>query len=136
MVVSQDEWTTLIDNIRIDDDPTSYSSAPMATTGLAGVWVLVDIDSTGTSTHVLRILAQWSDDGGTTWWDFEEGLWASLCWEDLDTASGINKAYLLPCGGIDLIRIRAVGTGTTAANYFDVTVKARGFYPAVPVAHA
>lgn len=135
LVQTQSDWTTLVDNVRLDNNPTQWCSEGMDTTGLSGLWVLIGVDSNGTPT-LLRVLAQWSDDGGTTWWDFEEGLWASLCWEDQDTTSGINKAYLLPCGGIDLIRFCVIGTGTTAANWFEVTVKARGFYPAVPVAHA
>jgi hypothetical protein len=134
-VEAQAAWTTLIDDIRIDDDPTSYCSTAMDTTGLAGVWIEVLIDSTLAPT-LLRILAQYSRDGGVSWGDFEEGLWASLAWEDTDTAFGIDKFYLLPCGGIDLIRICAIGTGTDAGNFFDVSVYARGFIPAVPVAHA
>ena len=128
-------WTTLIDAVRIDNDPTSYNSGAMDVTEYSAVWVLIDIDSTLAPT-TLRVLAQYSDDAGTTWWDFEEGLWASLYWEDTATAAGINKAFLLPCGGIDDIRIRVVGTGTDATNYFDVTVKARAFRGNFGVAHA
>ena len=128
-------WTTLIDAIRIDDAPTFYNSAAMDVTEWNAVWVLIDIDSTLAPTD-LRVMAQFSDDAGTTWWDFEEGLWASLYWEDTDTAAGINKAFLLPCGGIDDIRIRVVGTGTDATNFFDVTVLARAFRGNFGVAHA
>ena len=128
-------WTTLVDDIRIDDAPTSYDSAGMDITDYNAVWILIDIDSTLAPT-TLRVLAQYTHDGGTTWWDFEEGLWASLFWEDTDTAAGINKAYLLPCGGIDEIRIRLVGAGTDATNYFDVTVLARSFRGNFGVAHA
>ena len=130
-----DEWITIIDAIQIDDAPTFYNSAMQSTPGMAGAWVLIAIDSTLAPTN-LRILAQWTDDGGTTWWDFEEGLWASLYWEDLDTAAGINKAFNLPLGGIDDWRIRAVGTGTDATNYFTVTVMYRCYSDAVGMAHA
>lgn len=134
-IVTEITWTTLINNIRIDDDPTAYYSNGMDVTAWSAVWVLIDIDSTLAPTH-LRILAQWSYDSGATWWDFEEGLWASLGWEDTDTAARINKAYLLPCGGIDLIRIGAIGTGTDATNFFDVTVRARQFRGSFVTAHA
>lgn len=128
-------WTTLINAIRIDDDPTAYNSAALDVSEWSAAWILIDIDSTLAPT-LLRVLAQYSHDGGTTWWDYEEGLWASLCWEDTDTASGINKAYLLPCGGIDDMRIRIIGTGTDAGNFFDVTVIARPFRGSFATGHA
>ena len=134
IVITEAAWTTIIDAVRIDDDPTSFNSAAHDVDGWSAVWLLIDIDSTLTPTH-LRVLVQFSDDGGTTWWDFEEGLWASLGWEDVGTGGGINKAFLLPCSGIDDIRIRVVGTGTNATNYFDVTVKVRAFRGGL-VAHA
>ena len=134
-IYTEAAWTTIIDDVRIDDAPTFYNSAMQSTPGYAGAWVLIDIDSTLAPTN-LRVLAQWTDDGGTTWWDFEEGLWASLYWEDTDTAAGVNKAFNLPLGGIDDWRIRVVGTGTDATNYFDVTVIYRCYADAVGMAHA
>ena len=134
-VETEAAWATLINAIRLDDDPTSYSSAAQDSDGYAGAWVLIDIDSTLAPTDI-RILAQWSHDGGTTWWDFVEGLWASLYWEDTATAAGILQAFNLPLGGIDTWRIRAIGTGTDANNYFDVTVLARCYRGSVGIAHA
>jgi len=119
-------WTTLISEVRIDDDPVYHNSPALDVDGWAAAWILISIDSTLAPT-TLRVLAQFSDDEGTTWWDYEEGLWAALFWEDVDTASGIKKAYLLPCGGIDLMRINVTGAGTDATNFFDVTVKARAY---------
>ena len=128
-------WTTLINAVRLDDDPTYYYSAALDVEDYDAVWVLIFIDSTLAPTNV-RILAQFSDDAGTTWWDFEEGFWAALYWEDVDTASGVKKALLLPCTGIDTLRIGAIATGTDATNYFDVTVKCRQVRGNVVVAHA
>lgn len=133
--ISAGDWTTLVNAVRIDDDPTSFNSAAQDSTGMSGAWILISIDSTLAPTD-LRILAQWSNDAGTTWWDFEEGLWASLMWEDTDTAAGILKAFLLPLGGIDTYRIRVIGTGTNAGNFFDVTVLSRLFRGTFGVAHA
>ena len=134
-VVTEAAWTLLIDAVRIDDAPTFYNSAALDVSGYSAVWVLIDIDSTLAPTH-LRVMAQFSEDGGGTWWDFEEGLWASLGWEDTDTAAGINKVFMLPCGGVDDIRIRVVGTGTDATNFFDVTCYARQFRGNFAAAHA
>jgi hypothetical protein len=99
------------------------------------MWVLISIDSTLAPTDI-RVLAQFSMDAGITWFDFEEGLWASLYWEDTDTASGINKCFLLPCGGMDEVRFVVTGTGTDATNYFDVTLRCRQFRGSFGVAHA
>jgi hypothetical protein len=128
-------WTTLIDAIRLDNDPTFYNSAALDVEGYAMVALLVAIDSTLAPTDV-RIVVQFSDDGGTTWWDYEEGFWASLYWEDTATATEIHKAFVLPVAGFDSMRICAVATGTDAGNYFDVTVKARPFTGAYMGAHA
>jgi len=135
LVITEASYTTLINAIRLDDAPTYYYSAAMDVTGWGAVWVFIFIDSTLAPTNV-RILAQFSDDAGTTWWDFEEGFWAALYWEDVDTAAGIRKALLLPVAGIDTLRIGAIGTGTDATNFFDVTVKARAVRGNIPVAHA
>lgn len=132
-VATEVNWTTLINNARINDS-VSHCSASMDARNWSASWILIYVTSTLTPT-LLRILIQFSDDG-VTWWDFEEGLWASLCWEDVDTVSGVKKAYLLPLGGISNIRVCAIGTGTDANNFFDVTVKARQFTGSFGSAHA
>lgn len=134
-VVTDTAWTTIIDGVRLDDDPTAYNSPAQNVEGWSAVWVLVLIDSTLNPTDI-QILAQFSDDAGTTWWDFVEGLWGSLFWEDTDTASGLRTSWLLPLGGIDHFRIRAVATGSDATNYFNVTVRVRAFRGNFGVAHS
>lgn len=135
VISAESSWTTPINNFRIDSTPSSTNGAIQDVSTYNAAWVLIDIDSTATPGS-LRVVAQFSDDSGTTWWDYEEGLWASLSWEDTDTASGINKAYLLPCGGQDDMRIRVVGTNTTTTGYFDVTVKTRAFRGNFATGHA
>ena len=129
-----DEWTTAIDT-ELSNAPTQYTSIAYDISTTTGAWVLIYIDSTNVPTDV-RIQAQFSHDGGVTWWCYEEGLWASLIWEDTDTATGIRLTYLLPCGGQDTLRFRAVGTGTTAANRFTVQVLFRPFRGFYGVGHA
>ncbi len=134
-LISEAAWATVIDAVRLDNDPTFFNSAAIDSDGWSAAWVLINIDSTLAPTDI-RVVAQFSDDVGMTWWDFVEGLWASLYWEDTGTAAGIRRAFLLPLGGIDLFRIRAVATGTNAGNFFDVTVRARSFRGGFGVAHA
>jgi hypothetical protein len=134
IISTADEWTYAIDTV-LSAAPTQYTSAAYDITSTTGAWVNIFIDSTGAPTNV-RILAQFSHDGGLHWYCFEEGLWASLFWEDTDTAAGIYKTYLLPCGGQDLVRFQAIGTGTGAGATFAVQVWFRAFRGAYGVAHA
>lgn len=134
IIVSESAWTELLDVV-LDDDPTSANSSSHDISEHSALWVHIFIDSTGQPTNV-RILAQFSDDNGVNWHDFEEGLWASLYWEDTDTASGIRKAFLLPCGGQNLVRFRAIGTGTGANDTFAVRIRVRAFRGNFGVAHA
>ena len=134
LISTADEWTLAIEDV-LDAARTQITSDAIDITSTTGAWVCIYIDSTGAPTNV-RILAEFSHDNGITWWCFEEGLWASLYWEDTDTAAGIQKTYLLPCGGQDTVRIRAIGTGTGAGATFDVRVWFRAFRGAYGVAHA
>jgi len=127
-----DEWTTALDaQLNV---VATYTSPAYDISSITGAWVNIFIDSTGAPTN-MRVLVQFSPDG-VTWWDFEEGLWASLYWEDTDTASGIRKAFLLPCGGQDKMRFVVTGTGTTGAAYFDFKVSFRPFRGVYGMAHA
>ena len=49
-------WTTLVDDIRIDDDPTSYNSAGLDVSEHNACWILIDIDSTLAATTFLLSL--------------------------------------------------------------------------------
>jgi len=133
LVSTADKWELAI-NDELTAARVQITSSRYAITSATGGWVCIFIDSTGAPTNV-RILAQFSHDG-LAWWDFEEGLWASLYWEDTDTAAGIYKTYLLPCGGHDWVRFRAIGTGTAAGATFAVRVWFRAFRGAYGVAHA
>jgi len=133
VVSTADGWELVIDG-ELNADRTQITTAEQDIQSASGAWVLIYIDSTGAPTNV-RILAQFSHDG-LVWWDFEEGLWASLYWEDTDTAAGIHKTYLLPCGGHDWVRFRAIGTGTAANATFDVRVWLRAFRGSYGTAHA
>ncbi|MCX6072013.1 MAG: hypothetical protein NTU91_14345 [Chloroflexi bacterium] len=116
---------TLIDAITLDDDPTSYNSDALDCSGFRNFLLYVAIDSTSTPT-TLQLLVQFSDDGGTIWWTYKQGPFAALFWEDADTATEINECFEGKCGG-RLMRIRAVGVGTTSSAKFKVTAKVELF---------
>jgi len=112
---------TLINGIVFDDDPTAYNSASVDTAPYRRFLLYLQILSTATPTDI-RFIVQFSDDVGTTWWMYKQGLFASLYFEDQDTASVVNECF---GGDVEgrLFRLRAVATGTTATNKFTVTAK-------------
>lgn len=126
------------ESIRIDDDPTAINSNPFFCSGWAGVWVDVFIDSTGAPTN-LRLIARGAGAIGgdpNEWFDFLEGFWASLYWEDADTASGVRQRFNLPLGAWRALQFRLVGIGTGAQAYFDVAIHVTPYKPAVGIAHS
>jgi hypothetical protein len=125
-VVAQSSWATLINGTVFDDDPTEENSSAVDVSGYRGMWLELNIDSTLAPTDI-TFLPQFTDDDGTTWWDYQEGIWASMVFEDTQTASGIKKVFHLPLAGIDSMRIRVVATGTDGSNFFTVTVKGRAY---------
>lgn len=126
-------WTTLMTET-FDNVTTSANSTEHDISSESALWVQIYVESTLAPTNV-RVLPQFEDDANL-WSDFEEGLFASLFWEDTDTASGVRKIFLLPCGGLDNVRFNVVAIGTDANNLFDVTIKVREFHGNFGVAHA
>lgn len=137
-----DEWVTLIDDVELNAIVTGVHSEPYDVRGYSGCQVHIYVNSSGAPTDI-RILPRFSPDYDgvmppvdAIWSASEEGLWASLFWEDLDTADGEWKTYYLPCAGQDWVYFSARGAGTTAVNVFRVTVIVRKFRGPHGVAHA
>lgn len=83
--------------------------------------LFLDIDSTLAPTTI-QFIPQFSDDSGTDWFDYKQGLFASLFYEDTDTASGIKECFSGDCAG-ELFRLRVVAVGTDGTNLFTVTAR-------------
>ena len=113
--------TTLLNAVRIDNDPTSSSSAAISTADYNEFQLYIDIDSTLAPT-TLQLNVEFSDDGGTTWYKYMNDFFGDLSWEDTATASGLKQCVSGRCVG-KTMRVTAVGVGTTASAFFDVTVK-------------
>lgn len=113
--------TNLFSATRIDDSPTSANSSAIATDPYRYGMMYVYIDSTGVSTQTIKILPQFSNDNGTTWYSYKGTPLGNIEYEDVDTASGLYESFPITYVGCDF-RVRLEGTNTTAANYFDVTI--------------
>lgn len=77
------------------------------------------IDSTGTPT-TLQVKVQFLDRWTGRWYTYKQGPFASLFWEDGDTASGIAECFRDQCLG-RAIRITLTGVGTSGSAYFTVS---------------
>ena len=114
--------TTLVDAQVFDNVQTAYNSAKVDCDQWKHFLLYLDVDSTGTGDHIIQFIPQFSDDGGTTWWTYKQGLFASLFYEDQDTASGILECLSGDVVGKDF-RLRVVATTTSATLKFTVSAK-------------
>lgn len=122
-------------NTRFNDND-AVTSQTIDVSGVSAAWVGLFIESTGTPTDI-RIVPLLGF-GGTPprMYDFVEGLWASMMYEDTDTANGILHTYLLPCAGALWLQFRVVATGASAVNYFEVRITVQPFRGNFATAHS
>jgi len=113
--------TVLINAVRIDDAPASATSAAVNMRHYGHFALSIDIDSTGVSTHEIQVQIQVSIDEGATFQDLVVDFWGHMIFDDVITASGLERSYEGKCGGHE-IRAVVTGTNTTSSNFFDVTV--------------
>ena len=115
---------------RIDDDPTSVDSQADGDVAEAidcstyrHFSLQLAILSTASPTDI-EFFAEFSNDGGTTWWHYAQDLFASLVYSDLSVATLRREIFTGTVAG-DMFRLRVVGTGTTAVNFFDFSALVR-----------
>ncbi len=77
------------------------------------------IKSTSTPTTLL-IEVEFLDRWTSTWHTLKQGLFASLFYEDGDTATQRNEAFEGECVG-RAMRLKLTGVGTTSAAYFTLS---------------
>lgn len=112
--------------VRIDDSPTSDTSSSFDASLYSRGRMFMIVDSTGTSTHELQIIVQYSDDD-STYYDVQESFYGDLRYEDAATATAVNHSVPFPEPLAKYIKTKIVGVNTTSSNYFDVTIKGQ-FY--------
>ena len=125
-IVPDAGWTVMLNAVRLDDAPTSANSALVDVSGKNKALVELFIDSTLAPTTV-TFTPQFTTDGGNTYSNYLVGIWASMVFEDTQTAAGLRQTFILDVAGIDQWRMNVVAAGTDATKFFDVTVKTRAF---------
>lgn len=113
--------TTLLDAVEFNATTTSSNSSSVDCSKYRRGLMHLSVDSTLTPTDI-QFLLQFSPDGGTTWHTYKKDEWVSLYYEDTDTATAQTECFPFEVAG-RLMRLRAVATGTSAANKFTVTAK-------------
>jgi len=77
------------------------------------------IASTSTPTTI-HIELEYLEPNTGKWHSYKQGLFASLYYEDTDTASGIDEMFSGECVGRN-VRIKLTGAGTSGSAYFTVS---------------
>lgn len=105
-------------NVTFNAATTSANSEDVDGTGFTIGFFRFTLASSGTPTDIRFILQEKS---GSTYFDVLVGIWARLIFEDTAHSSAKNYSFpfIVPTGRT--FRIRAVATGTTAANTFTVS---------------
>ena len=86
------ESVILFNQVVVSNSPSVITSNPVYP--LFAPFVLyVYIDSTGTGDQVLTLTWQYWDERSGRWYTLDEGIWATLSFEDVDTASGLARCF-------------------------------------------
>lgn len=82
--------------------------------------LFVEIVSTGTDAHTLRAVVQFSHDKRNPPYDYNQGPFAALYWEDVDTATRVYQCFSGECYG-RRVGLKLVGSGVSSTLYFTVS---------------
>lgn len=119
--VARSPVSTLLSAVVFNAVTTAQNSSSLDCSKFRRFLLMLQVLSASTPTDI-QFSVQFSDDGGTTWWTYKQGLFASLYYEDQDTATVINECFDGEVAG-RLMRLRTVATGTDATKTFTVTAK-------------
>ncbi len=120
-VIRPKEPVQLLDKLVVSDT-IAKSSDGVACQAFRKFGLFVFVDSTGAPTTIqfkVEFLDRWSGQ----WHLHAQGPFASLFYEDGDTASGLYECFVGDCLG-RAMRVTVVGVGTTGSAYFTVSAAA------------
>jgi hypothetical protein len=103
----------------VSDSPSTIYSAPVRPLFAPFVLYLYII-STGVGDHVVTFTWQYFDERSGRWYALDEGIWATLSFEDVDTASGLARCFHGDFSGKSA-RLEATCTGGSSLLYFTVS---------------
>lgn len=104
---------------KVINSTTPQYSDPVACAAFRHFSLFLYLDSTSTPTTI-HIEVEFLDPWTSKWHTYKQGPFASLYYEDGDTASGIWECFTGFCLGRQM-RVKLTGAGTTGAAYFTVS---------------
>lgn len=110
---------TLINAVRLDDDPTTTTSTAVDVYGYKEIIIETLVDSTLAPTDVVFQL-QFSNDDGVNFATYNLDYWANYRYEDTATASGLREVAVGRVLGKKM-QFVATATGTSGTAFFDVS---------------
>jgi len=113
------ESIDLFKSVVVSDSPATIYSDPVRPLFAPFVLYLY-IDSTGVGTQYVTITWQYWDERSGRWYDLNEGIWATLSFEDVDTITGLAVCYHGEFSGKSA-RLKAVCTNGSKLLYFTVS---------------
>ncbi|MBI2869391.1 MAG: hypothetical protein HYX96_06165 [Chloroflexi bacterium] len=117
-VVRSQDIVQLLDHL-IVNNTTPRQSEAVDCAAFRRFLLYLGIDSTSTPTDV-RIEVQFLDRWTGAWHTYKQGPFASMYFEDQDTASGVYECFEGECMGRAL-RLKVTGSGTSGSAYFDIS---------------
>lgn len=118
-LVRTEEPIQLFDN-KVINNTTEQISDAVNCEAFREFGLYLAIDSTSTPT-TLQIKIQFLDRWSGQWHTYKQGPFASLFYEDTDTADGIYELFVGDVAG-RAVRVTLTGVGTSSSAYFTVSV--------------
>jgi len=116
---------TLADGVDFNDVLTTYISRLVGTKGFSRFALFVYLDSTAAPTDI-RIQPVFTSGRQDPYFEYRQGPFAALFYEDADTAAGLADVLTGDVAG-DFLGVRIVATGTTSSARFRATVRLQLF---------
>jgi len=112
-------FNTLFSAQVFNNTTTSANSSSIDVSAARWLNIYIDLAFANTPTDI-RLIAQFSNDGGTTWFDWSVDQWVDLRYGpgQMPLKEVIPLGYV--CGA--MFRVRAVATGTTATSTFTLSI--------------
>lgn len=114
------EQIRLFQDVVVNQLLVPYVSDPVDCYSFRHFTLYIRVVSTGTGTHELCFMPQFAITTIGGWHNYAQGLFAALCYEDVDTAAGVNEAFSGDCDG-RFFRVELLPANVDATDYFTVS---------------
>ena len=118
-LIRSEDVVQIIDNVVLDDAPTSFTSKAVRVGPFRRFALYLKHKSANAPTN-LQYIVEFLNPHDGQWYQYNEGVFASLFYEDTVLATERFESFVGFVLGPDM-RLRAVGTGTSSSATFTIT---------------